>query len=192
MPRVERTLPDVEAWSRVVAALEPSLATTAAFRAEQTEDGYLVSMEETAAPVVDGFLADLPGLHLQTIRQVRLADIAAKVAGILLAGAPAPGGLHLALDDGSRADMTAMGTTAIAAASGALPWPESYALGWITVENVRIPLPAPADGLALVASAGSYYAQVVQHGRSLKDAILAALDEAAIAAIDIEAGWPVG
>ena len=84
-----------------------------------------------------------------------------------------------------------MAATASAAASGAVSWPESYARGWIAVENVRIPLPTPAAGLALVASVGGWQAAVVQHRRELKDAALTAGDAAALDAIDETAGWPV-
>ncbi|WP_411035738.1 hypothetical protein [Shinella sp. BYT-45] len=123
-------------------------------------------------------------------RDAKLAAISARVAGLLAAGYPAGGGLHVALDDASRADMGAMATTAVAAAGGGVPWPESYQTGWIAIENVRIPLATPADGLALAASVGDYYAQIRQHGRTLKDAVLAAEDVAGIAAVDIETGWP--
>lgn len=126
---------------------------------------------------------------IETSRATKLAAIVRRVAAKLAAGAPV-GGLHVALDDGSRADMTAMGTTAIAAASGALPWPDSYSQGWITVENIRIPLPTPADGLGLAATVGNHYAQIRQHGRDLKDLTEAATTLADLGAIDETAGWP--
>lgn len=123
-------------------------------------------------------------------RIATLSAIATAADALLSSGAPVDSGLHIALDDGSRADLTAMAATATAASTGAVPWPESYARGWIAIENVRIPLATPADGLALAASAGNYYAAIVQHRRDLKDAALAAEDEAALQAIDITAGWP--
>ena len=131
-----------------------------------------------------------PLLSLDDLRTLKIAAITSAANALLAAGAPATGGLHVALDDGSRSDLTAMAATASAAASGAVSWPESYARGWIAVENVRIPLPTPADGLALAASAGDWYAAVVQHRRDLKDAALAAEDAAALDAIDHSAGWP--
>lgn len=146
--------------------------------ATEGEDGWEVAIPPAPQPT----LADL--------KAARVTDVQRRVASQLANGAPTAGGQHLALDDGSRADLTAMATTAIAAASGALIWPPSYALGWITMENVRVPLPVPADGLALAAVAGDFYAQIVQRGRDLKDAILAAEDEAALSAIDSSAGWP--
>lgn len=128
---------------------------------------------------------------LDDLRMEKIAGIIDAADAILSAGAPVSGGLHVALDDGSRADLTAMAATATAAASGAVSWPDSYARGWITVENVRLPLATPAAGLSLAASVGSYYAAIVQHRRDLKDAALAAKDEAALNAIDISVGWPV-
>ena len=77
-----------------------------------------------------------------------------------------------------------------AASAGAVTWPESYSRGWITTENVRIPLETPSAGLALAASVGSWYAAIVQRRRDLKDAALAAEDAAALDAIDVTTGWP--
>lgn len=134
-----------------------------------------------------------PPAYVPSLAERRAAliyDIDARRDLMVTAGAPI-GGLHVAIGDGSRADMGAMATTALAAASSAVPWPESYAVGWIAIENVRIPLPAPADGLALAATVGDWYARIVQRARTLKDAALAAEDAAALEAIDIEAGWPV-
>jgi hypothetical protein len=127
---------------------------------------------------------------LDDLRAATVAAINAAADVLITAGAPVAGGLHIALDDGSRADLTAMAATAMAASANAFPWPESYSRGWITIENVRILLATPADGLTLAASAGDYYAAIVQHRRDLKDAALAAEDEAALDAIDISAGWP--
>lgn len=127
---------------------------------------------------------------LEDLRAAKLALITEAADALLSAGAPVDNGLHIALDDGSRADLTAMAATATAASTGAVSWPESYSRGWITLENIRIPLATSEAGLALAASAGNYYAALVQHRRDLKDAVLAATDEAALSTIDIEAGWP--
>lgn len=127
---------------------------------------------------------------LDDLRAVTVAAISAAANALLAAGAPVTDGLHVALDDGSRADLTAMAATATAASTGAIPWPDSYARGWISVENVRIPLATAAAGLMLAASAGNYYAALVQNRRDLKDAALAAENAAALEAIDVSAGWP--
>jgi hypothetical protein len=152
---------------------------------------------DTATP---GQISDLgfveytpPDPTLEDLRAAKIEAINAKLDAILAIGAPVTVGentLHVALSDGSRADLTAMATTAVAASTGAVSWPESYQTGWIAVENVRIPLDAPATGLGLAAGVGDYYAQIRQHGRDLKDAALAAEDQAALDAVDIEAGWP--
>lgn len=131
-----------------------------------------------------------PQPELTDLRAQKMSAIAATADALLAEGVPLDDGLHVALDDGARADLTAMATTASLAASELLPWPESYARGWISMENVRIPLPSPEDGLLLAAKAGNYYAAIVQHRRDLKDAVLAAEDVAALNAIDIAAGWP--
>lgn len=131
-----------------------------------------------------------PPPSMEDLRKAKIDDITTFGDTLLSAGAPVAGGLHVALDDGSRADLTAMAATATAAASGAVAWPDSYARGWIAIENVRIPLATPAAGLMLAASVGNYYAAVVQHRRDLKDQALAAVDAAALDAVDISAGWP--
>lgn len=150
-------------------------------------------------PVVIDFVGDpstrglnlgAPAPTLDDLRAAKLAAINVEAYARLSKGAPVEVDLHLALDDGSRADLTAMAATATAASSGAVPWPDSYARGWITIENVRIPLITPAEGLTLAASAGAYYAAIVQHRRDLKDAALAAEDKASLDAIDVSTGWP--
>lgn len=150
-------------------------------------------------PVVVDFLGDpsamglaetTPAPSVDDLRSAKIAAIVAAADALLAAGAPVTDGLHVALDDGSRADLTAMAATATAAIGSGLPWPESYARGWIAVENVRIPLPLPHDGLAVAASVGNFYAAVIQHRRDLKDAALAAEDAAELDAIDANTGWP--
>lgn len=144
---------------------------------------WLYDGESFAAPID-------PDPTLEDLRTQTLAEIAAKAGDLLSVGAPVSDGLHIALDDGSRADLTAMAATATAAASGAVSWPVSYSRGWITIENVRIPLSTPAAGLTLAASVGNHYAAIIQHRRDLKDAAIAANDAAALDALDINAGWP--
>lgn len=141
-------------------------------------------------PAERGYSATPPAPSLDDLRTAKIAAIVAASATRLATGAPINSALHVALDDGSRADLTAMAATATVAVSGAVPWPDSYARGWIAIENVRIPLPKPADGLALASAVGNYYAAIVQHRRDLKDAALAARDEEALSAVDVTAGWP--
>lgn len=171
-------IPDDLAIGDVVA---PDVAATMAEAPAEIEPGWLYDGQSFApAPVHQPSLAERRAAVIAAIDGLRRERIDA--------GAPAYG-LRIAIDDGARADMGAMATTALAAAGGAVPWPPAYALGWITVTNERIALDTPADGLALAALVGAYYAGLVQHARSLKDAVLAA-DGEALDGFDIEAGWP--
>ena len=144
--------------------------------------GEVTELPDLPPPVLS--LADLKAAKRDAANRLRDQHLAA--------GALHPSsGLHIALGDGSRADIGGMATTAVAViATGAVPWPEAYALGWISIENTRIPLATPADGIALAALVGQVYSAIVQHGRNLKDAIEAAADETELAAIDVNAGWP--
>lgn len=152
------------------------------------------AIEVESAPVSALMLWDGEGwampATLDHLRAAKLAAISATADALLAAGAPIDGGLHIALDDGSRADLTAMAATATAASAGAVTWPESYSRGWIAVENVRIPLATPTAALMLAASVGDWYAAIIQRRRDLKDAALAAKDAAVLDAIDETAGWP--
>lgn len=132
---------------------------------------------------------------LEESKDQRVADVQSLVTTRMATGATVDidgDTYHVAVTDGSRADIGSMATNAIATmvTGGAAPWLEAYILGWITIENVRKPLPTPADGLAFASAIASFYADTRQHGRTLKDAILAAADRTALDAIDIESGWP--
>ncbi|KAA0571065.1 hypothetical protein [Azospirillum sp. Sh1] len=98
------------------------------------------------------------------------------------------GGKRFSMSDASRTDLGGMATTAGLVLSGALPvWPDAYVQGWIALDNSRLPLPAPADGVALAASVALAYSELVQHARDLKDAALAADDPSLV---DEMSGWP--
>lgn len=179
--------PDVGAWTTIDEVSD-------AMRAEYRIGTIEIAPDPNPGPYrkYNGmeWYTDTPVPTLDEVRGAKTAAIDAAAHALLATGAPVSVGLHIALDEGSRADLTAMAATATAAASGAVPWPESYARGWITIENVRIPLATPADGLALAALVGNYYATIVQHRRDLKDAALAAETAEALNAIDETAGWP--
>jgi len=139
------------------------------------------------------FVRELEDTPLEELCAAKIGAINTHASMLQAIGAPVISGgdmLHIALDDGSRADMTAMGATAGLAMAGLVPWPDDYARGWISLENLRIPLPSASDGYALAQAVGAYYAALRQHCRDLKDAALAAADAAGLDAIDIEAGWP--
>lgn len=102
------------------------------------------------------------------------------------------GALHMgkrfAMTDSSRTDLGGMATTAGLVLSGVLPaWPVAYAEGWIAIDNTRLPLPGPAEGIALAATVALAYSELVQHARNLKDIALAADDPTKV---DELAGWP--
>ncbi|WP_319519625.1 hypothetical protein [uncultured Martelella sp.] len=141
--------------------------------------------------LIDGaWVAASPALHVLQARKT--AAINNRLNARLADGYRYAADQHVALDQSSRADMSAMAATALAVTSGSANWPDSYKTGWITVENSRIQLETPDDGLALAAAVGDHYAALRQHARDLKDAVLAAGDETALEAIDTEAGWPGG
>ncbi len=153
-------------------------------------DGVAAVIAEVGDPVALGYSKTPPPPSMADLRTAKIVSITKAADAMLAAGAPVSGGLHVALDDSSRQDVTALGTTAATALGGAVPWPDSYSRGWISIENVRIPLPTPTDGLMLAASVGNYYAAIVQHRRDLKDLALAATDADDLDAIDPSAGWP--
>ncbi|WP_372400745.1 hypothetical protein ABMY26_36600 (plasmid) [Azospirillum sp. HJ39] len=64
--------------------------------------------------------------------------------------------------------------------------PKAIAQGWIAIDNTRLPLPGPVDGIALAAAVGIAYSAIVQHARDLKDAAQASDDPT----VDELSGWP--
>lgn len=128
----------------------------------------------------------VPAATLDSRRAAIVDAIDQVSAAVMEVGAPYAG-KRIQVTNGSRADLAGLATTAIAALSGAIPWPGSYTEGWITIDNTRITMPAPADGIALAASCGDWYARVRQHARTLKDAVLASSDPETV---DLQTGWP--
>lgn len=181
----------------VVAEIIPPLDGTAIeerFSAEFVADLVACGVEVQEGWTYDGTTFALPIVEVSLEDRIAVVvnAISVKVAALMAIGYPAEADRHIALDGDTRADLGAMATTAALAISGVTVWPESYSKGWITIENIRIPLPTPQDGITLGAAVGDYYAQVRQHARDLKDAVMAAQDAVALDAIDIQAGWPEG
>ncbi|TWA76862.1 uncharacterized protein DUF4376 [Azospirillum brasilense] len=134
-------------------------------------------------------LADPPPPPERTLDE-RRATVAAAVDALRdqhMAEGAEHGGKRFALDGTSRTDLGGMATTGALVLMGALDWPADYATGWIALDNTRLPLPTPQDGIALAAAVAGRYAALVQAARTIKDAVLAS-DEPE--AIDITAGWP--
>lgn len=177
---------------RVTAFYHSALITPPAGSVELTGEAYedLVLHQEERRLVGGEIVAYEPVPSLDELKAAATAKIDRRASDLLDVGYRTSDGLHIKLDDATRADLGTMATTALAAAGAAVPWPESYKIGWIATENIRIQLPVPADGLALAAAVGDFYARIRQHARTLKDAALAAVDTAALDAIDLEGGWP--
>lgn len=100
-------------------------------------------------------------------------------------------GLHVEINDGSRANLTGLALTAtlvLLGVPGAV-WPEDYGRGWVSIEGERIPLTAQT-AIPFASAAGTYYSALVQYEQDLEDDISAAADHAALEGIDITAGWP--
>ncbi len=98
-------------------------------------------------------------------------------------------GLHVEINDGSRANLGGLALTGFLATQNVVPWPDDYARGWVSIEGDRIPLTA-AQAIAFAAGAGSYYSALVQKGQDLEDDVTQASTEAELTAIDIFDGWP--
>ncbi|WCK24609.1 hypothetical protein [Agrobacterium pusense] len=143
--------------------------------------------------MTDGRPVAMPrSVSLDELKAERLTEVEKRLAARMSTGYELPGDLHIAITDAVERRLTSMGTTAGFAVLGITTWPEEYQRGWITETNVRYPLPKPEDGVALATAVGAFSAALIQHGRDIKDAILAAKDAASLSAIDIEAGWPEG
>ncbi|MGF7175838.1 hypothetical protein [Azospirillum doebereinerae] len=156
-------------------------------QAEEVPDG------EAHVVIVRPLVVNLTPAEIEAREAARLsAARVAKVAAIngerdrrLSIGAPYAE-KRIEVSDKGRADLGGMVSAAILATSGAAPWGEGYARGWIAMDNERVPLSTPMDGIALAASVGNWYGLTMQHARDLKDAALAG-DPAVVEEL---AGWP--
>lgn len=129
--------------------------------------------------------------NLAPARAAASASVSAQFTQLIAAGYPT-GGLHVAIDDGSFARLLNMALTAMGA-MGEPPggWPTNYQT-WFTIEGPAIPLPTPADGIALAHAAGLYHSQAVVNEAALLAQIAAADDLPTLQAIDPNSGWPTG
>ena len=134
--------------------------------------------------------ANKAGFDLAALKGAAIVAVQTKFAQIIAAGF-STGGVHVAIDGESRANLSGMAATALAVSAKipGITWPASYQ-SWWSIEGTPIPIPAPADGLAFAAAAGIYYSQAVVHEATLVGEIEAAADAATLGAIDIDAGWP--
>lgn len=139
---------------------------------------------------IGGHLVAVPyAASFEDQRAVKIAAINQLLRAKLAEGYVLSNGLHISITGDVERRMTSMGTTAGFAVLGISAWPEEYQRGWITEENIRFPLPAPTDGVALATAVGAYTAALIQHARDLKDTVVAAANAADLEEIDITAGW---
>lgn len=139
-------------------------------------DGHLVAVPYAAS------FSDQKAAKIMAINQLLLAKLA---EGYVLSN-----GQHISITGDVERRMTSMGTTAGFAILGITVWPEEYQRGWITEENIRFPLPTPADGVALATAVGAYTAALIQYARDLKDTVVASGNAETLDAVDITIGWP--
>ena len=151
--------------------------------------GYLAEDGSQRFYTVAEAAQHFPPPTLLQAQAAKVDAISAQFAARLSAGLSYQG-QHVAIDDGSRANLTACAVEAMLVSQGADAWPANYSKGWITIEGGRIPLPAATDGLALSRAASAYYAAIAQHGQDLEDAAKAATAVTDVEAIDQTAGWP--
>lgn len=123
-------------------------------------------------------LADCRSKVVEAINKERNARLAL--------GAPY-GGKLIDVSDKGRADLAGMMLAGLLAQSDQTAWTDGYSTGWITMDNTRLALPEPGDGIALARAVGAWYGATMQRARDLKDA---ALVSDAPETINILAGWP--
>lgn len=141
--------------------------------------------------------ADELAAAFEAARVLTVAGINADRDTLLAIGAPF-GGKRIEVTDKGRADLAGLTLAAILAQTDPSAWSAGYAAGWIAMDNTRIPLPAPADGIALSTGVAAWYAGVIQTARTAKDAALAvvfhpqdpAASEAALQACRATVPWP--
>lgn len=133
-----------------------------------------------------GFSA--PTIPVAARRQAVCDEIDALRDALLARGCPY-GDKRIQVDAESRADLDGMVTAAHLALNSVIAWPADMSQGWIALDNTRIALPTPADGITLGATVGSWYAAARQNSRTLKDSALASDNPEGV---DITTGWPAG
>lgn len=136
---------------------------------------------------------DDPSTTIDALIAAKVAAINVKKTEILDTGAPYTVDgttYYIQLDDGSRANLSALGTAALSVIADGGTWQDTYSTGWITKSNVRIALSTAAEGFALASSVAVYYSSVVQNARDLKDSAEACTTSDGLDAIDITDGWP--
>jgi hypothetical protein len=93
------------------------------------------------------------------------------------------------IDSDSQARIAAMGIMALGTITdpAGSPWPPGFY--WVAADNSHVAMDAAAM-YAFGRAVGSHVSACVLRLRAIKDAIAGAADQAALAAIDVTAGYP--
>lgn len=169
-----------QGWTILPVVDEPPALAPGERAIRQPEAAWLVEADAVRVAYA------VEAIPLDQRRGAVVAAINAERARRLAVGAPYAG-RHIDVSDKGRADLAGMTLAAILAASDPTAWTSGYATGWITMDNTRLALPEPADGLALARAVGAWYGAVMQHARDLKDAALVSGEPEGV---DVLAGWP--
>jgi hypothetical protein len=97
MERAKRTIEDAATWNAVVTALPLEIVRAGAFRAEDRDEGLIVTMSQESVAAVDAILEDLPRL-----RQRDLVAYAADKRWRVEVGGISVDGVPVATDDRSK------------------------------------------------------------------------------------------
>ena len=132
--------------------------------------------------------APLPTLSLadQKVTALRSLGAVYNAKVVLWSGSGAPSG-GLQVDESSMSRLTSWATQTLACKASGAAFGLLY---WIMADNSHHTFTGPDDFLAFASAAAAYKTAVILNNSSLKAAIAAAPDEAALNAIDINGGWP--
>lgn len=143
---------------------------------------------DNASPgqVLASVLAQLPA-DFPDARTAKIAEIGAALT-IRMASGFSYEDVTFQLDEAAQGRITALAVKAsmVIAGTPGVEWPEGFA--FIAADNSQKAFTA-AEFVAFADAAASTVISRRLHARALKDAVLAAADDAAVAAIDITAGW---
>lgn len=150
-------------------------------------DGDALSLPSWPVGLValtDAEIVALREVPLAAVKAARLTDINAERDRREEAGFPYRGKW---IDSTPRSVQRI--TAAALAAQAILASGQSYSVDWTCADNSTLPLDAHGV-IGIPVALARHAAALHDHARSLKAAVEAADSEAALAAIDIQAGWP--
>jgi hypothetical protein len=157
---------------------------------QRRPDGVVWIVQATMGAGVEEYLEeghpDLVAWDLAEARADKLNEAEGLFTRRLQSGV-AHGGHTFQIDPASQQNISALAVRALAAQAGAAAWPEGFV--FIAADNAEVPFDAAAF-LAFAQVAADRVIALRMAYRSRKNALLAAPDLAALAAIDLSAGWP--